>query len=852
MGDGFHLPSIEELQAILKELPDLYFRLDSAGVFIDCHCTNVENLAVAPKHFVGHKPSEVLPFELIEPFENALTKVAETRTPVQLEYVLKVRGKDVNFEAHVVPFLENEYLLLIRNVTNRKITEQALREANERFLLASSAVNSAIYDWHIEQNRIIWTSGLSEVFGYPADMMETTDQWWADRIHPDDRQAVLEQIALQLSQHRDFEIEYRLRNAKNEYRYVQDRGRLLKDADGKIMRVVGSVFDITERKRIKESLNLMMEVIATASEADDNRAVTALCLEKICLLDRWDLGQAWFVDDKDETLFCSHSFYSELESPDFRRESLKLRLPAGLDLPGQVLKTGSPVWWTDATAEEDFLRKDVAERAQIKSGFAFPLFTESRIQAVFEFFSKQKRDRDEHLVSMTARVGPHLGLVFERKQERENLRYQAYHDVLTGLPNRTLLEDRFLQALAYARRNNSMMAVLFLDLDRFKNINDRLGHQAGDLFLRAVSQRLSTSLREVDTIARLGGDEFMILLPGIQDIQDAAKTAQKILLSFETPFYAEGQQLQTSTSIGISLYPHDGEDLSTLMKNADVALYRAKEKGRNNCQLYTPSMTVTALARLKMERDLRFALARNQFLIYYQPQLNVRSGKVVGVEALLRWQHPDMGLFLPAEFLPTAEEAGYLISIWEWALRTACTQMRLWRESGIVVPLMTMNIPPNQLQPSSNLIQIVLGALNDAQLQYRSLELEVAQTGKLSMDHALPVIRDLKALGIRIALDDFGAGNTSFVDVKRFPMDTIKIDPYFIQGAVTDSGDRAILASMIALAHGLNLRVVAEGVETEEQLAFLKANHCDAIQGFLFCRPLPAESLTEFLTQAQP
>ena len=506
-----------------------------------------------------------------------------------------------------------------------------------------------------------------------------------------------------------------------------------------------------------------------------------------------------------------------------------------------------PVW-----VEFEGGHTDYAERARLRSGFAFPLLTEGRIQAVFEFFSRQKRERDDHLLAMASRIGPHLGLVYERKQERDNLRYQAYHDVLTGLPNRTLLEDRFQQALAHARRENTMMSVLFLDLDRFKSINDRLGHQAGDVFLRAVSQRLTTLLREVDTIARLGGDEFMILLPGIHEIQDAAKTAQKILLSFETPFYAEGQPLQTSTSIGISLFPHDGEDLSTLMKNADVALYRAKEKGRNNYQLYTPSMTVTSLARLKMERDLRYALDRNQFLLYYQPQLNIRSGKIVGVEALLRWQHPDMGLFLPAEFLPTAEESGYLTSIWEWALRSACTQMRYWHETGIVVPMVTMNIPTNQLQPSSNLIPIVLGALNNAQLQYSSLELEITQTNKVSVDHALPVIKDLKALGVRIALDDFGAGNTSFVDVKRFPMDTIKIDPFFIQGAVSDSGDRAILASMIALAHGLKLRVVAEGVETEEQLAFLKANNCDAIQGFFFCRPLPAESLTEFLKQAQP
>lgn len=605
----------------------------------------------------------------------------------------------------------------------------------------------------------------------------------------------------------------------------------------------------TDVTRINESLNLMMEVIVAASEAEDNRAGAALCLEKICSLGAFQLGQAWFADVKHGTLFCTHSFYSELDSPDFRRESLMLRLSKGSDLPGEALKTGAPVWWSDLQQESSFVRKEAAEKAGLKTAFAFPLLSVGNVQSVFEFFSLEQRNTDQHLISMAKRIGPHLGLMFDRKQERENLRYQAYHDLLTGLPNRTLLEDRFFQALAHARRNNLMMAVLFLDLDRFKNINDRLGHQTGDLFLRQVAQRLSTSLREVDTIARLGGDEFMILLPEIEEIQDAAKTAQRILLSFESPFYAEGQTVYSSTSIGISLYPHDGEDLSTLMKNADIALYRAKEKGRNNYQLYTPSMTVTALARLKMEWDLRFALERNQLHLYYQPQLNVRTGKVVGVEALLRWQHPEMGLFLPAEFLPVAEEAGHLHSIWEWALRAACAQMTSWREHGLSIPLVTMNIPSIHLQPHTNLISIVLDSLKTARLPYRCLELEVSQTGKLSIDQALPSIRDLKALGVRIAMDDFGAGNTSFVDVKRFPMDTIKIDPFFIQGAISDTSDRAILSSIIALGHGLNLRIVAEGVETEEQLALLKAINCDAIQGFFFCRPLPADNLTEFLSK---
>lgn len=724
---------------------------------------------------------------------------------------------------------------------------KALKESNERFLLATSAINGAIYDWQIDENRIFWATGLSEVFGFPREIRETTDQWWADHVHPEDQARVLAQIAKQLSEAQDFEIEYRLRDASNFYRHVQDRGRLIKDPQNKIIRVVGSLCDITEKKQAKESLNLMMEVIATASEAEDNRAVTSECLEKICMRGGWQLGQAWLPDEKDNALFCSHSFYSRVNLTEFRRESLKLRLTKGSDLPGKVWETGSAVWWNHPEENPGFLRKQDSGNISWKSAFGFPLVSDGQIHAIFEFFSTEEREESAELLAIAARLGSHLGLVFERKQERGIFRYHAYHDVLTGLPNRTLLQDRFSQALAHARRSGTMVAVLFLDLDRFKNINDRLGHHIGDILLREIAQRLIRTLREVDTVARLGGDEFMILLPQIEHIQDAAKIAQKIILSFEAAFFAEGQQLCCTTSVGISLYPHDGEDLATLMKNADVALYRAKEKGRNNYQLYTPTMTVTALARLKMEKDLRFALERDQFVLYYQPQLDIQTGKVLGVEALLRWQHPDMGIFLPAEFLPTAEDSGYMMAIWEWALKAGCKQLRKWRDSGIPVPLLTMNIPPKEIQSSTNLVAIVLQALNESGLEPRSLELEIAPTQKISFDHAAPKIRQLKSCGIRIAIDDYGSGASTFLDIKRFPIDTIKIDPVFIQGCVNDSTDRAILSSIIALAQGMNLRVVAEGVETEEQIAILTQTGCDGIQGFHFCRPLPAESLTEFL-----
>ncbi len=965
-------PSVEELQAILKSIPDLFFRVDSNGIILDYHCHNVADLPAPPDQITGRAYLDVIPEHLRTAFRETMSEVSRSRKPVQIEYSLQSQGREKYFETRILNVFENQFVFLTRNITERKRTESALRQANERFLLASSAVNSAIYDWHIEENTIVWNNGLTDVFHFPGSISETTDQWWAELIHPEDRSEVLEKIASRMMDEQDFVVEYRLRNGKGEFRNVEDRGRLLRDSEGSIVRVVGSViditdrklaekairesekryrglvetmnefvtemktdgtftfvnqpflkstgytidevintnffdlihledldstreqskilleqgrplcyleyrfrkknghymslltsadpmpdgqgnihsvlhvsFDITERKQAEESLHLMMEIIATASEAEDNRVVTAQCLEKICRLGGWQLGQAWFVDERDNTLFCSHAFFSELELTEFRKESVQLRLPQGSGLAGRVWADLKPIWLTDISRNPEFLRSSSAQRCGLQTAFAFPVANDGRLQAIFEFFSTELLEPSEQMLSLATRLGSHLGVVFDRKQEKERLRYQAYHDVLTGLPNRTLLEDRFTVALAHSRRNQLMLAVLFLDLDRFKNINDKLGHHTGDALLRGVSQRFTHCVREVDTIARLGGDEFVILLPDLQNIQDAPKIAQKLLMCLEEPFLIEGQELHTTTSIGICLYPHDGDDLSTLMRNADAALYRAKEKGRNNYQLYAATMTLTALARLKVERDLRHALSKQELLLYYQPQFDIQSGKVIGIEALIRWTHPEMGLFLPAEFLSSMEDTSLLLPIWEWALRKACVQLRRWRDASIVAPLITMNIPP-QLHQITDLYRIITEAITSARLEPRDLELEIAQ-GPRTLDNS-DLLRELKSTGIRIALDDFGSGS-SFLEVKRFPLDTIKIDPLFIQGLSTNQSDRAIVASIISLAHGMNLRVIAEAVEQPEQLSFLKVNQCDGVQGFLFCRPLPAESLTGFLQQ---
>jgi diguanylate cyclase (GGDEF)-like protein len=427
------------------------------------------------------------------------------------------------------------------------------------------------------------------------------------------------------------------------------------------------------------------------------------------------------------------------------------------------------------------------------------------------------------------------------------LDHLAHHDVLTGLPNRILLYDRLAQAIALARRSGKQLAVMFMDLDRFKHINDSLGHTVGDQLLQSVGQRLLVCVRQSDTISRLGGDEFVALLPDIDHPEDAALSAQKMIAAIALPHRIDQHDLHIGASIGISIYPEDGLDAETLIKHADTAMFHAKDNGRNTYAFFEQEMTARAIARQSIEASLRLALERQEFVLHYQPKINLLSGTIVGIEALVRWQHPQRGLLIPADFVPIAEDSGLILPLGRWVLREACRQARAWQDAGLPPVSIAVNTSALEFR-ARDFLEYLRATLEESRLEPRYLELELTES-VLMRDAASAdsVLHALAGLGVKLAIDDFGTGYSSLSYLRQFPINTLKIDRSFVNQITSNPDDAAIVSAVISMGKSLKQRVIAEGVETAEQAAFLLAQHCDEAQGNFFGRPVGAEALAILL-----
>ena len=457
------------------------------------------------------------------------------------------------------------------------------------------------------------------------------------------------------------------------------------------------------------------------------------------------------------------------------------------------------------------------------------------------------------LKNKNGEITNYIGIFADAKsrtvQSQQSLSKQ-YYDPLTKLPNRFLLQDRLEFMINHAKRNNELMALLLLDLDRFKLINETFGYEAGDTLLKTVTDRLITCVRDVDAVFRLGADEFAIILEEIAQLEDAAKVARRILESFSVPLEINGQEIYISTSIGISIFPTDGGGKVPLMQSAEAAMLRAKEMGSNNYQHYKPAMNTRAAEQLALENNLRSALSRDEMLVFFQPQLELKSNKITGMEALIRWKHPEMGMIPPVQFIPIAEATGLIIPIGEWVLRSACKQAVEWQKSHKPL-VISVNLSARQFQ-QQDLVSIVKNVLSETGLEPKFLELEITESlGMKNPEQTLKTLTGLKAMGIKIAIDDFGTGYSSLSYLKRFPIDTLKIDRSFVMDMPEDQSDAEIVKTIIALARSLDLGVIAEGVEKDSQARYLLENGCEKMQGYLFSPPVPPQEFLRLLNKQE-
>jgi diguanylate cyclase (GGDEF)-like protein len=614
--------------------------------------------------------------------------------------------------------------------------------------------------------------------------------------------------------------------------------------------------DAREAERRMAERRQAMEHAITRVLAESSTAHEAMLkvIQTICGSLSWDYGARWEWDARSGLLKRRESWglpTGGVRSVDESDAIQPLKPdPEGKGLMRRAFTTGDPVWISDLSRDPTFKRKHFALEAGFKAAFALPLVRRGEVLGVLEFFHHDVREPDEVLVNIATSIGSQIAQYIVRTQAEEAVKFMAMHDALTGLPNRLMFNERLARAIAQARRHGRTLAVLFVDLDRFKIINDTLGHDAGDVLLKEAAQRLTANLRAEDSVGRLGGDEFVVLLAEVSDPLYVGNVSRKLIDALAAPFTIGGREYCITASIGVSAFPADGTDPPTLLKNADIAMYRAKERGKNCFEFYSAHVTAGSLERLGLESGLRRALeADEELTVYYQPQIEACTGRIVGMEALVRWDHPELGLLPPARFIKLAEETGLIVPLGEWVLHQACCAHREWRRMRLALPRIAVNLSPRQFL-HAGLLNDTMRTLKDTKCSGKYVELEITESMVMhDPTGAVALIKELKALGVRIAMDDFGTGYSSLAYLRRFPIDSLKVDRSFLADVPHDPGNVAITQAIIAMARTLHLTVIAEGVETAAQFNFLRSRGCDEVQGHYFSPAVPFEEATLLLQQ---
>jgi len=681
--------------------------------------------------------------------------------------------------------------------------EAALREAQRVARLGSWTLETA-------SDQVTWTKELYRMFGLDPTHGAPTYHEQEKLFTPESWRLLTTSVESAVRTGAPYDIELQIRRPNGNLGWIRSRGELQYRSDGVVSGLCGIAQDITDRKRWEDELRSKTALL----EAQLNSTIDGLLvvdpegrriLQNQRLLEIFQVPAAIAVD-QDDRFMLSHALNLVKDPNSFRKRVQYLY-----------------------QHREEVSREEI----ELCDGRTLERWSSPVVGEKGEYYGRIWTFRD----------------ISERRRAEEQVKFLAYYDALTGLPNRTLLQDRLEKALAGARRRNEKVALLFLDLDRFKIINDSLGHSFGDLLLQNVAERLKRWAREQDTIARIGGDEFVIVITGIKEAPDVAVAAERIMDAMMHEFTIQDRHLTISFSIGVSMYPDNGPDGETLIKNADAAMYSAKESGRNNFRFFTEEMNAEAMDRLNIQNDLRLALKRYELFLQYQAQIDIHSRRLTGLEALMRWNHPELGIVPPNRFIRVAENSGMIIPIGEWVLRSACRAASSWEQHGIPPVTVAVNVSAIQFR-QDDFAEVVEAILKDTGFDPQRLELELTESLLLeNADHTLPLLRKLKQMGVKFAIDDFGTGYSSLSYLRRFPIDKLKIDRSFIRGVATNPGDAAITSAIISMGKSLNMKLIAEGVETQEQMQFLAERGCDEVQGYLFSEPVHLDAVVEHVTQ---
>ncbi len=738
--------------------------------------------------------------------------------------------------ARLVPAIERE-LAAVEERRRHKRAEEALLKSEVSLAHAQRIAHMGNWDWNLVKNELRWSDETYRIFGLVPQAFGATYEAFLSSVHPADRAFVKKSVNEALYEGKPYRIDYRIVLPDGSERIVYAEAEVVFDNAGKAIRMNGIVQDITERKQLEKELRVLNESLEQrVAERTARLKQVNKKLEKEIETRKLLEKALYHSEEQYRFLFESNPhpmWVYDLETLRFLAVN-----DAAIHHYGYPRKEFLAMTIKDIRPFDD-VPALLDSVAKISAGFG-----------VAGIWRHRKKDGSIIYVEISSHTITFAGRraevvlandVTERKWMEEKIEHMAFHDNLTSLPNRILFNDRLTVALAHAHRKNEMIAVLFVDLDRFKAINDALGHTVGDQLLREVADRLKSCVHDEYTVSRFAGDEFTILVLGITQADHVATIACKILEVFKRTWIFSNHELYITASIGIALFPSHGDSAETLLRNADAAMFYAKEQGRNNYQFYTAAMHAKSFEKMLLESNIRRALEREEFAVYYQPLVNISTGHVVGMEALVRWRHPERGLIFPEEFLSLSENTRLIVFIDELVLHTVCAQCKTWQNNGHQPLSVAVNISAHTFQQPT-LVETVVSVLQKTGLDPQFLGLEITEgIAMQDLETTIDKLGQLSSLGIQISIDDFGTGFSSLYYLKRFPIHKLKISQHFVSGLATDQNDRIIVSSVIALAQSLKFKVVAEGVENEEQLIFLKQNQCDEMQGYLFCKPLPAE-----------